>query len=301
MISKARRLLSQLAILALALLLSVVRTASAFTVYVSSIDGGVSVIDSTTNAVTTTIPVGGTGITISPDGGSAYVGGYYTGTVSVINIATNVVTDSIPVGVAPWDIAFTPDGKTAYVTDEALNAVWVIDTATRAVVGSAIPLGTSEATEIAITPDGAFVYVVSICGNGPCFAPSAVGTVSIINTTTNTVVKTIPVGYFPNGIAMAPTGAFAYIANQCADVSCFSGGSVSVINTESQAITKIIPTGQFDSQFITIASGGKLAYVANTCGDAPPPCSSGTGTVSTIDPAGHLRLRELERAQPPFA
>jgi YVTN family beta-propeller protein len=36
----------------------------------------------------------------------------------------------------------------------------------------------------------------------------------------------------------------------------------------------------FDSQFITIAPGGKVAYVANTCGETF--CST-IGTVSTID------------------
>lgn len=277
MIGKNGNLLFELAVLVLALI-SVIPRASAATVYVSNIEGSVSVINSTTNTITSTIPVGGTGIAISPDGKSAWVGGYYSGTVSVIDTATNVVTDTIPVGQAPWDTAFTPDGKTAYVTDEALNVVWVIDTASKAVVGSPIPLGTSEATEISVTPTGTFIYVVSICGNGPCFAST--GTVSIIDTSTNMLVKTIPVGYFPNGIAMTPNGAFAYVANQCEDLSCASGGSVSVINTESQAITQTIPTGQFDSQFITIAPGGNAAYVANTCGDA---FCSATGTVSTID------------------
>src|SRR5215475_15882686 len=37
--------------------------------------------------------------------------------------------------------------------------------------------------------------------------------VSVINTATNTVTTTIPVGHFPLGVAVSPNGAFVYVAN----------------------------------------------------------------------------------------
>jgi YVTN family beta-propeller protein len=244
--------------------------------------GTVSVIDSPANKVRTTIPVGGSplGIAISPDGKSAYVGNF-DGAVSVINTRANVVTDTIPVGSEPRAIVFTPNGEFAYVTDEDQNVVWVIDTSTKSVIGSIPIVATigNGGTDIAITPDGGFVYVVNVCG-ATCFVTR--GTVSIIDTQSNTVINTVSVGYFPNGIAITRNGALAYIANQCGDdLSCASGGSVSVISTVSQAVTQSIPiTGQFDSQFITITPNGKFAYVANTCGNA---FCSPSGTVSIID------------------
>jgi YVTN family beta-propeller protein len=254
-------------------------------VYVSNIEGSVSVIDSANNEVTATIPGGGsTNIAFSPDGKFAYVGIYYGGAISVIDTETNAVTNTISVGTAPWGIAFTPDGKTAYVTDEALNVVWVIDTSTKTVVGSPILLGTSEATEITITPDGGFVYVVSICGASARCDINVPSTVSIIDTSTNTLVQTLTVGTRANGIAITNAGDFVYVANQCSDPSCAEGGSVSVISTASQTVTETIPiVGEFASQFITITPDDRFAFVANTCGGAPPPCSSETGTVSIID------------------
>jgi YVTN family beta-propeller protein len=48
--------------------------------------------------------------------------------------------------------------------------------------------------EVAITPDGAFAYVANKDSN----------TVSVIDTATNTVVATVPVGSAPIGVAITP-------------------------------------------------------------------------------------------------
>ena len=279
---RQRSKLGSLLVLALLSVIAPHRASAGSFVYVTNTQGGtVSVIDSATNTVKTTISIGGDllGIAISPDGKSAYVGGRQ-GTVSVIDTDTNAVTASISDGSEPRAIVFTPNGAFAYVTDQGLNVVSVIDTATKTVVGPPIPVGNTPAA-VAITPDGAFVFVVNNCGDGPCF--SSAGTVSIIDTSSNLVIDTVPIGYFPDGIAITPNGGFVYVANQCADSSC-SGGSVSVINTDTQTVTQTIPIiGQFDSQFVTIAPDNKLGYVANTCGNAPPPCPSSGGAVSVID------------------
>ena len=76
-------------------------------VYVTTIHDNVSVIDTTTNTVSATIPVGisPTAVAITPDGTKAYVNNGRDGTVSVINTATNTVSATItvgnPFGVAP--------------------------------------------------------------------------------------------------------------------------------------------------------------------------------------------------------
>lgn len=57
---------------------------------------------------------------------------------------------------------------------------------------TAIPVGNGPET-LAITPDGAFVYVPNIND----------GTVSVIATSTNSVIDTVPVGPNPFGIAIA--------------------------------------------------------------------------------------------------
>jgi YVTN family beta-propeller protein len=71
----------------------------------------VSVIDTATNTVVATIPVGvgPIGVAITPDGTGAYVTNLFSNTVSVIDIATNTVVATIPVGQAPSRVAITPD------------------------------------------------------------------------------------------------------------------------------------------------------------------------------------------------
>ena len=135
------------------LLLSMGATAQAQTrVYVtnnsnSSNSNTVSVIDTATNTVIATIPVGVASngpfwVAITPDGTRAYVTDVNSNTVSVtvIDTATNTVVATIPVGVGTLQVAITPDGTRAYVTDESSNTVSVIDTATNTAVAT-IPVG----------------------------------------------------------------------------------------------------------------------------------------------------------------
>jgi YVTN family beta-propeller protein len=74
------------------------------------------------------------------------------------------------------------------------------------------------ASEVAVTPNGAFAYI----SDSALFGGSS--SISVINTRTNTVVATVPVGFDPQRLAFVPGGAFAYVANQLSN-------TVSVIET----------------------------------------------------------------------
>jgi YVTN family beta-propeller protein len=83
---------------------------------------------------------------------------------------------------------------------------------------------------VAITPDGTRAYITN---NGS-------GTVSVINTTTNTVTGSpITVGLTPFGVGITPDGTRAYVANQGAN-------TVSVIDTATNTASAITAgTGPF--------------------------------------------------------
>jgi YVTN family beta-propeller protein len=214
-----------------------------------------------------------TALALSGAQGVAQTFGYVTnlddGTVSVINTITNTSVGSpITVGNGPSSIAVTPDGAHVYVLNAFDNTVSVIATATNAVVGSPIPVGTSVSHcsvtvcvwgGIAITPSGSSVYV----------ANSGDGTVSVIATASNTVVKTIPVvgrTNIPTGIAITPDGAYAYVAD-------FDLNFVSVIATASNTVVgSPIPVGEVPWG-VAITPDGTRAYVAN----------AGDGTIDVIE------------------
>ena len=83
-------------------------------------------------------------------------------------------------------------------------------------------------------------------------ANSSSNTVSVIETATNTVVATVPVGDHPTGVASTPDGAFVYVTNQ--------GGTVSVIETATNTVAATVPIGPFSTD-IAITPDGAFAYL----------------------------------------
>src|SRR4029079_3355089 len=65
-----------------------------------------------------------------------YVTNSGNNTVSVIDTATNTVVATIPVGTSPDGIAVTPNGAFAYVANLSSNNVSVISAATNSVVAT---------------------------------------------------------------------------------------------------------------------------------------------------------------------
>ena len=132
----------------------------------------VSVIDTATNMVVATVPVGAipSAAAVTPDGKHAYVANASIGSisVSVIDTATNVAVATVPFGMQPFGVAITPDGKHAYVAINAFaNTVSVIDTATNTVVAT-VPVG-SGPDGVAVTPDGKHVYIANMLTERQCF------------------------------------------------------------------------------------------------------------------------------------
>ena len=114
----------------------------------------------------------------------AYVFYAYHPRFSVIDTASDsVVTPPLALDNSPNAVAFSPDGRRAYVaTGHGLSAghVWVIDTTTNTLIGAPITVGATP-LGIAVTPDGRKAYV----------ANDNDGTISVIDTATDTVAHTI--------------------------------------------------------------------------------------------------------------
>jgi YVTN family beta-propeller protein len=75
-------------------------------------------------------------------------------------------------------------------------------------VTATIPVATPG--RMAVSPDGSLLYVTNVGSN-----PS--GSVSLIDTATNTVITTVPVGNFPTFVAVSPDGTHLYVVNSFGD------------------------------------------------------------------------------------
>ncbi|WP_255286754.1 MULTISPECIES: YncE family protein [unclassified Bacillus (in: firmicutes)] len=126
---------------------------------------------------------------------------------------------------------------------------------------------------VAVLPNGARVYVTNFNS----------GTVSVIDTATNTVTATITVGAYPDDIAFKPDGTRAYVVN-------YGSNSVSVIDTSTNRVVAIIPVGMVPYA-VDITPDGTRGYVTNGGGNTVSVFSTSTNKVIatipvTTDPNG---------------
>ena len=163
-------------------------------VYVTSQSDTVTVIDRHTFAVVATVPVGHTpadiaALVLTP---KVYVTNQSSNTVSVISSTSNTVTKTIAVGVDPTGIVAHLRTNRIFVANKGSNTISVIDMATETVVD----------TWPAVHPHG---LALSVLGYDRLYATGmgTHGVVTVLESNTGAVLATVPVGEFPEGIAVA--------------------------------------------------------------------------------------------------
>jgi len=105
--------------------------------------GAVSVINTSTRKVISTIAVGSSPLDVAVAGTNVYVANSGSGSVSVINTAANNGVTTINVGSSPTSLAVSPDGSVVVVARSDDN-VAVIDTKTKTVIGTQLLLDTTS-------------------------------------------------------------------------------------------------------------------------------------------------------------
>ena len=84
---------------------------------------------------------------------------------------------------------------------------------------------------VSIVGAAPFAYITNLSSNN----------VSVINTTTNNVTATEPVGIDPNGVAITPDGSKVYVANNGHEY--VPGKTVSEIDTITNNVTATVNLG----------------------------------------------------------
>lgn len=138
------------------------------------------------------------------------------GGVDVINGATNRVVSRITVGNGPRGVAVNPVTKRVCVANQADSTVSVI-------IGDkvldTIPLGSSLGPfDVAVNPKTNRVYVANIGIGSPAKTDGGLP-MSVIDGRTDSVIASVPVGFFPSAVAVNPTTNRIYVTSLSSNVA----------------------------------------------------------------------------------
>ena len=230
----------------------------------------VTVIDTTTNAVVKTIPVGSIAADVSatPDGKTVWVTNFGSGTVQPIDVATLTAGTPVTVGTQPERLAVSPDGTQLWVANQGSGTVSDISlasgTVTHTIAVGAAPFG------VAVTPNSQQVYIT----NGGS------SSVSVIDAQTDTVTATVPVGAGPQYVQISPDGAVAYVAD-------FGAAGITPIAVATGTPGTFIPTGS-GAYAVGFNPQGTIAWVVDTNVNNVVPVTVATGTPGAAVAVGNV-------------
>jgi YVTN family beta-propeller protein len=166
---------------------------------------------------------------------------------------------------------------------------------------------------VAVAPDGKKIYA----------ANSGSGDVSIIDARTNSVVRAIPTGRLPTGVAVTPDGASVYVTNELSGVTVISAakgtvlarlrepspfsvtisrdgerayvtnlgpGEVTAIDTDTRRVSSTVSVGPTGTDPFSVRATGDALYVAN----------QGANTLSVLDPSTFRSTATIATGNSPF-
>jgi YVTN family beta-propeller protein len=233
-----------------------------------------SVISSSTNQVIATMPIAGGsqevgdigGIAFDPANGNIFVTSILTNTAANVNMdavlvfstSSNKVIATLSIS-GPEAVAFDPANGDVYVESARSNTLNVIDPATNQVL---LPLIHLIVTGIAFDSANGDLYMTGL------------STVSVLSSSTNQVIATIPVGTNSLGIAYDSANGNMYAAN-------YGDNTVSVLSSSTNQVIATIPVGTHPRDIAYDSANGEI-YVANT--DSNTVSVISTATTQLIPP-----------------
>ena len=202
-----------------------------------------------------------TGIALSSDGRLllATNNGFINQSLTLVD-TQNLGTVPKPVGLDTLfiGVAISPDGRTAYASDRTNAGAGSVR------IGSIAPGPTMTFTGAVSLPKDSFLAGMAISpdakGSRLYVAENLAGNLAVVDTATKTVVKEIPVGRQPWGVAVHPSLPRVYVSNRADD-------TVSIVDTEELMVVRDpVPTGRGPNAVAVSPNGAKI-FVANATSD----------------------------------
>ena len=207
----------------------------------------------------------------SPDGKEIWTALMMTtGKVLVFDANTYTLLNTIIVGQMPAEVSFSNDGKKVYVANGMSNSVSVIDAATKKVLETPAvgnyPVGTWPGM-------GGMMYVDNEKGQS----------ISMMNTTTNMITSTLPLGFIPRMVASNTMMNQMWVSDP-------NGGKVQMWTNTS--------TGYMMGGTVTVGSGAS-SIAFNKTGTTCYVTNQNDGTVSVVDVATLKEMMKISVGQKP--
>lgn len=193
------------------------------------------------------IQPGGQGLAVSPDARLVGIADNRPGgAVRVFEPATSQVVGSISAnqGERPTAVGFSPDGKQlwmAFAVDVGAGRVVAYDITAQQVLGLTIQVG-SEPIGFVFAPDGERLFVVDRLD----------GTVSILNSVTGAIERSVYLSGVANGIAISPDGRKIYVPDS---------GSNSIHTLDTAVFQPSSIHMPYQPNGIAVSPDGKRSYV----------------------------------------
>jgi YVTN family beta-propeller protein len=144
-------------------------------------------------------------------------------------------------------LGLSPDGQSLYVTDVASNRLLVFHLSGGRLSNPHAAHVGAQPVHMVASPDGRYIFVTNFSG----------ASVSVVDTTTWSVTRTIKTPAAPHSIVLSPDGRYIYVA-------CYLGAAVAIIATAQQAVVGTIPLpAQARPYGLNISRDGHYLYTSD--------------------------------------
>jgi YVTN family beta-propeller protein len=144
-------------------------------------------------------------------------------------------------------LGLSPDGKSLYVTDVNSDRLLVFHLDGGRLSDPHVVRVGAQPVHMVASPNGRYVFVTNFSG----------ASVSVVDTTTWRVARTIQTPAAPHSIVLSPDGRYIYVA-------CYLGAAVAIIDVAQQAVVGTIPLPpQARPYGLNISRDGRYLYASD--------------------------------------
>jgi YVTN family beta-propeller protein len=263
-------------------------------VFFYSPPSGFTVMDGTSNAVTTvTVPgvVSPVAIDLNPVTNKIYMANNGSANVTVIDGTTNAFSN-VPAGNSPVALAVNPITNKVYVVNNATNGtVTVIDGATNAT--TTVSVGGAP-TALGINPVTNKIYVANNGSNNITVIDGATNATATLTDSTASQPTAVAVDVLTNQIYVANAGS--------ATITVIDGTSnaLTTVSNPNGGTTQISPDPVTNTVYALDVGGNSVTVIAGAAGSAAPDFALGETSASLTLPSGGGQATDTIIVGPPY-